>query len=324
MANVSIIQGCGGYVPQKCVTNEELSLTVETSHEWIFTRTGIVSRHIAAEEEATSDLAANAAKAALENAGIEAKDIDLIICATTTPDKTFPSTAVYIQKLLGVPPCSIAFDIQAVCSGFVYALATADLFLKGGMAKRALVIGAEVFSRLLDWTDRATCVLFGDGAGAVVLEAVPEECAKGRGIIESALHADGTYASILESTGGPSSTKTVGVVSMQGREVYRHAVEKMVASIQDTLQKQNLTPQDIDWLIPHQANRRILESVAEKLQIPAEKVIITVQDHANTSAASIPLALWEGVKRGCFKEHDLIVLEAMGAGLTWGTILLRW
>lgn len=323
MKYVSLIKGCGGYVPVQRVINEDLSEVIDTSHEWIYTRTGIVARHIAAEDETSSSLAVHAAKIALEDAGIQAQDIDIVICATATPDKTFPSTAVYIQKSLGVPPC-IAFDVQAVCSGFVYALTVADHLLKGGMGRRALVIGAEVFSRILDWSDRATCVLFGDGAGAVVVEAVPEKEARSRGIFASALYADGNYASILESTGGPSSTKTVGVVTMQGREVYKHAVEKMVSSILDILEKNKLTPQDIDWLVPHQANRRIIESVGDKLKIPSEKVIFTVQDHANTSAASIPLALWEGKKKGYFKENDLIVLEAMGAGLTWGTILLRW
>jgi len=296
---------------------------VDTSDDWIAQRTGIHERHIAADNETTSDLALAAARPALEASGLDARDIDLIVLATTTPDRTFPATAVRVQKSLGMES-GAAFDIQAVCSGFVYALAVADNFLRVGQAKRALVIGAETFSRILDWTDRGTCVLFGDGAGAVVLEAKSEAEAAGRGIISTHLHSDGRFQDILYVDGGPSSTGTVGKLRMNGKEVFRHAVQRLSDVVEETLKANNLTSDDIDWLVPHQANQRIIDSTARKLGLPIERVVSTISRHGNTSAASIPLALAEAVGDGRIKKGDLILTEAMGGGLTWGSALIRW
>ncbi len=319
----SVVLGCGAYLPSKTLTNTDLAKMVDTSDDWIAQRTGIHERHIAADNETTSDLALAAARPALEASGLDARDIDLIVLATTTPDRTFPATAVRVQKSLGMES-GAAFDIQAVCSGFVYALAVADNFLRVGQAKRALVIGAETFSRILDWTDRGTCVLFGDGAGAVVLEAKSEAEAAGRGIISTHLHSDGRFQDILYVDGGPSSTGTVGKLRMNGKEVFRHAVQRLSDVVEETLKANNLTSDDIDWLVPHQANQRIIDSTARKLGLPIERVVSTISRHGNTSAASIPLALAEAVGDGRIKKGDLILTEAMGGGLTWGSALIRW
>jgi 3-oxoacyl-[acyl-carrier-protein] synthase-3 len=308
------------------MTNDDLSRLVNTSDEWIVERTGIRERRIAADDELTSDLGLAAARQALERAGMDARDIDLIVCATSTPDYTFPATAVTIQAGLGITH-GAAFDIQAVCSGFVYALATADNFLKAGQFKRALVIGAETFSRILDWRDRATCVLFGDGGGAVVLEAQKSKNVRGgfeRGVIGSYLHADGRYKDKLYVDGGPSATKTVGFVRMEGREVFRFAVNAIAGVIEEALEQNGLTARDIDWFVPHQANRRILEGTARKLGIEPDRIVMTLDKHGNTSAASIPLALNVAYTDGRVKEGDLILLEAMGGGFTWGAALVRW
>ncbi|MBS0185439.1 MAG: ketoacyl-ACP synthase III [Proteobacteria bacterium] len=322
--NSVIVKGIGGFLPEKRFSNDDFSESLNTSHEWIYERTGIEARRIAASHETTSILAVKACEVALKDAGIKADEIDLIICATATPDKTFPATAVLIQHALGVSQ-GFAFDIQAVCSGFVYALTLANNFLKLGQAKKALVIGADVSSRILDWSDRTTCVLFGDGAGAMVVEAIsPKQNTQNRGILSTSLYSDGKFSSLLETTGGVSTTGTAGTILMQGREVYRHAVEKMTKGIQEALEKNNLTISDIDWLVPHQANKRIMIAVAERLGIPPEKLIITLGEHANTFAATIPLALWETQKKNLIKEGDLIVLEALGGGLTWGSVVLRW
>jgi 3-oxoacyl-[acyl-carrier-protein] synthase-3 len=319
----SVVLGCGSYLPQRVLTNEELARTVDTSDEWITQRTGIRERHIAAPGEFTSHLALNAARAALADAKIEAQDIDLIVLATSTPDNTFPATAVSVQAELGIHH-GAAFDLQAVCSGFVYGLATADGLLKSGMFKRALVIGAETFSRILDWNDRGTCVLFGDGAGAVVLEAQPEEKANGRGILATQLRSDGRYKEKLYVDGGPSSTGTVGHLRMEGREVFRHAVTNIAGVVVDTLKASGHSAGEIDWFVPHQANKRIIDGSAQKLGISLDKVVTTVDKHGNTSAASIPLALGVARADGRIKRDDLILLEAMGGGFTWGAVLLRW
>ena len=297
---------------------------VDTTDEWIKERTGISSRHIAADGEVTSDLAIKATKQALERAGMQPQEIDLIILATSTPDQTFPATAVTIQAELGITH-GAAFDMQAVCSGFVFALTTADQYIKSGQAKNILVIGAETFSRILDWEDRTTCVLFGDGAGAVVLssEAVNGEESQ-RGVLTSKIRSDGRYRDKLYVDGGPSSTRTTGHLRMNGREVFRHAVTNISDVIEETLEQANLTIDDIDWFVPHQANERILAGTAKKIGLPFEKVIMTVAEHGNTSAASIPLALNHGVEAGKIKEGDMVLLEAMGGGFTWGAVLVRW
>jgi 3-oxoacyl-[acyl-carrier-protein] synthase-3 len=321
----SVIRSCGAYLPARVVTNRELAETVDTSDAWIKERTGIHTRHIAAEGELTSDLGAHAAKQALIRAGVDASEVDLIVCATSTPDLTFPATAVAIQVKLGVKPGAAAFDIQAVCSGFVYAVAVADGLLKGGPYKRALVVGAETFSRIIDWTDRTTCVLFGDGAGALLLEAQPQHgTVSDRGVLVSRLHADGRFADKLYVDGGPSSTKTVGHLRMNGREVFRHAVSNISSVILETLVDIGLAADEIDWFVPHQANERILDGTAKKIGIPQEKVVVTVDRHANTSAASIPLALNAAVEDGRIKEGQLVLMEAMGGGFTWGAVLARW
>lgn len=304
--------------------NADFEGIVETSDEWIVQRTGIRQRHIASDDETTASLGEAAARAALANAGLEATDIDLVILATSTPNRTFPATAVEIQKRLGMVR-GFAFDMQAVCSGFLYALTTADLYIRGGMAKRVLVIGAETFSRLLDWTDRTTCVLFGDGAGAVVLEAAEGEGTPAdRGIIAESLRSDGTHCEKLYVDGGPSTTGTVGHLRMEGREVFKHAVAMITDVIEDVFGQAGITADDIDWFVPHQANKRIIDGSARKLGIPDEKVVVTVDRHGNTSAASVPLALTEAVTDGRIKPGDLVLLEAMGGGFTWGAVLLRF
>lgn len=319
-----MVRGVGGYLPARVVTNEELAKLVDTSDEWITTRTGIRERHIVADGEMTSTMGIIAAQAALTNAGLSADDIDLIVLATSTPDQTFPATAVTIQAELGITR-GAAFDIQAVCSGFVFALATADNYLKGGMFKRALVIGSEAFSRILDWEDRNTCVLFGDGAGAVIIEAQDlDGTMDDRGILATCLRSDGRFRDKLYVDGGPSSTGTVGHVRMDGREVFRHAVAKISEVIGDILEQSGFQASDIDWFVPHQANRRILNGAAKKLGLDPERIVITVDKHANTSAASIPLALNTACTDGRIKEGDLVLLEAMGGGFTWGALLIRW
>ncbi|MBU6141110.1 MAG: ketoacyl-ACP synthase III [Proteobacteria bacterium] len=319
MLNSKII-ATGSYLPQKIVTNSDLAKTVDTSNEWILERTGIEQRHIAAEDELTSDLAAEAAKRAIANSGLKPEEIDMIIVATTTPDLTFPATATTVQAKIGAK-VAFAFDVQAVCSGFVFALTTADNFIKSGQVKNALVIGADKLSSIVDWTDRNTCVLFGDGAGAVVLQATEE---KNRGIIASSLYSDGTLNDILKTSGGPASNQKSGFIEMAGKEVFKHAVDKMVKSVIATLAKAELTTKDIDLLVPHQANLRILNAVATRLELPEEKTIITVQKHANTSAASIPLALDQANSQKRIKDGDVVVLEALGGGLTWGSVVLKW
>jgi 3-oxoacyl-[acyl-carrier-protein] synthase-3 len=324
MIRRSVVAGCGAYLPERILTNAELAKTVDTSDEWIVRRTGIRHRHIAAEGEKTSDLALAAARPALKAAGIAADEIDIIVLATATPDHTFPATATRVQAELGMTR-GAAFDVQAVCSGFIYGLSIADNFIRLGQAETALVIGAETFSRILDWTDRATCVLFGDGAGAVVLQAREGNgSSDDRGILSTHLHSDGRYHDLLYVDGGPSSTKTVGHLKMAGREVFRHAVVNLAAVIEEALEANGLTSADIDWIIPHQANLRILDSTARKLNLPPEKIVVTVDRHANTSAASIPLALAEAVDSGRVKPGHLLVLEAMGGGFTWGAGVVRW
>ena len=302
------------------MTNEELSRTIDTSDEWIQQRVGIKQRHIAADDEVTSDLAVHAARRALDDARISPEEIDLIIVATTTPDLTFPATAAIVQQKLGMHH-GAAFDIQAVCSGFVYGMVTADSYLKNGVARRALVIGAETTSRILDWTDRTTCVLFGDGAGAAVVELGGDG---ERGILASSLRSDGHFADKLNTTGGPSATRSIGHVHMEGKEVFRHAVGKITDVVENVLSATGYSVKDLDWFVPHQANRRIIDGAGEKLHIPPEKVVITVDRHANTSAASVPLALTEAVKDGRIKRGDLVMIEAMGGGFTWGASLIRW
>ncbi len=321
----SQIIGSGSYLPQRILTNDALADTVDTTDQWIAGRTGIRQRHIAAEGEFTSGLALNAAKDALGHAGVSVDEIDLIVLATTTPDETFPSTATKVQALLGMTG-GAAFDVQAVCSGFIYALSIADNFIKAGQAKTVLVIGAETFSRILDWRDRSTCVLFGDGAGAVVVRAAEskESGTKEKGIISTHLHSDGRYGDLLHTDGGPSTTQTVGKVRMAGKEVFRHAVVNLAAVVHEALDANDLDIADIDWLVPHQANKRILDGTAKKLGIKPERVVVTVDRHANTSAASIPLALDVAVKDGRILPGHLILMEAMGGGMTWGSALVRW
>lgn len=324
MAIRSVILGCGSYLPAKVMTNADLAEIVDTSDEWITERTGIKSRHIAAEGELTSDLAYNAAVAALAHAGVTADALDLIVLATATPDNTFPATAVKVQARLGMTR-GAAFDVQAVCSGFVYALSVADNFIKAGQAKTVLVIGAETFSRILDWNDRTTCVLFGDGAGAVVLRAQDGAgTSDDQGILSTHLHSDGNHHDLLYVDGGPSSTQTVGHVRMRGQEVFKHAVVNLADVVKEALAANGLAADAIDWLVPHQANRRIIEGTGRKLKLPAERVVVTVDHHGNTSAASIPLALAEAVHDGRVKRGDLLLLEAMGGGFTWGGALVRF
>ncbi|MGB3719452.1 MAG: 3-oxoacyl-ACP synthase [Proteobacteria bacterium] len=320
----SVIRSVGAYLPKKVLTNDDLSRIVDTSDEWIRERTGIRRRHIAADGELTSDLGIAAARQALVRANIDPVDIDLVICATATPDRTFPATAVRIQAELGISN-GAAFDIQAVCSGFVYALATADNFLKSGQFKRALVIGAETFSRILDWSDRTTCVLFGDGAGAVVLEAQPQHGTReDRGILATRLRADGRYEDLLYVDGGPGSTKTTGHLRMNGREVFRHAVQKISGVIEETLLESGYAADEIDLFVPHQANARILDGISRKLGVSPEKIVVTLSEHGNTSAASIPLALNHAFEQHRLKEGNLVLMEAMGGGFTWGAVLARW
>jgi 3-oxoacyl-[acyl-carrier-protein] synthase III len=316
------IAGIGAYLPARVMTNDELSGIVETSDDWIRERTGISTRHIAADDETTSDLGVQAAKAALDDAGMTATGIDLIVVATATPDLTFPATATIIQEKLGSDH-GAAFDVHAVCSGFLYALATADNFIRCGQAKSALVIGAETFSRILDWTDRTTCVLFGDGAGAVVLTA-DQGAQDGQGVIKTHLRSDGKFRELLYVDGGPSATRTVGHLRMQGNQVFRHAVNKIAGSMEELAEMAGIPIEEIDWFVPHQANERILQGVARKLGIPVEKVISTVGRHGNTSAASIPLAMEAAVRDGRIKRGDLILMEALGGGFTWGAALARY
>jgi 3-oxoacyl-[acyl-carrier-protein] synthase-3 len=320
----SVVLGCGGYTPEKILTNDDLAKLVDTSDEWIVQRTGIRRRHVAAEGELTSDLATRAAERALKAAGVAASEIDLIVLATTTPDYTFPATAAAVQRKLGVT-AGAAFDVQAVCTGFVYALTTADALIKAGQARRALVIGAETLSRILDWTDRATCVLFGDGAGAVVLAADESPApAKRRGVLAARLRSDGRYQDKLYVDGGVSATGTIGHLRMEGREVFRYAVGMITDVIEDVFAAEDIGADDIDWFVPHQANIRIIDGSAKKLGIPLDKVVRTVHDHGNTSADSIPLALDAAVGDGRIERGDLVLLEAMGGGFTWGAALVRW
>ncbi len=320
----SVIKGVGAYLPKRRMTNDDLSKIVDTTDEWIVERTGIRARHIAAEGERTSDLGFAAAKKALERSGLEPADIDLVICATATPDRTFPATAVRIQHMLGIEH-GAAFDVQAVCSGFVFGLATADNFLKAGQFKRALVVGAETFSRILDWQDRTTCVLFGDGAGAVVLEAQAQTGTRDdRGILSTRIRSDGRYEDLLYVDGGPGSTRTTGHLRMNGREVFRHAVNKIYGVIEETLHETGYTPDEIDLFVPHQANARILDGIARKLKVSPEKIVVTLSQQGNTSAASIPLALNDAWEHGRVKENGLVLMEAMGGGFTWGAVLARW
>lgn len=315
----SQVLGVGSALPRRRVTNEELARSVDTSDEWIVERTGIKSRYIAGEGETTASLAGEAARRALEHAGVSAAEIDLIVLATATPDQTFPSSATKVQAALGIPDC-IAFDVHAVCTGFLYALSIADSMLRSGNAGKALVIGAETFSRILDWEDRATCVLFGDGAGALVLGADESES----GVLATKLHADGRHNDLLFVDGGPSTTGTVGKLRMKGREVFRHAVVNLADVLNEVLEEAGLVAADVDWVVPHQANARILDATARKLGLPSEKVIVTVAEHANTSAASVPLAFDAAVKDGRIKRGDIVVLEAMGGGFTWGAAALRY
>jgi 3-oxoacyl-[acyl-carrier-protein] synthase-3 len=315
----SVVAGTGSALPARRVDNAELAEQVDTSDEWIIERTGIRSRYIAGDGETTASLATEAARRALESAGIPASEIDLIVLATATPDQTFPSSATKVQAALGINDC-IAFDVHAVCTGFLYAVSVADAMLRAGSGRAALVIGAETFSRILDWEDRTTCVLFGDGAGALVLRAEEGD----RGILATKLHADGRHNDLLFVDGGPSTTGTVGKLRMKGREVFRHAVVNLAAVMGEVLQATDLTAEDVDWVVPHQANARILDATAKKLGLPSGKVVITVDRHANTSAASVPLALDVAVKDGRIKRGDIVVLEAMGGGFTWGAAVLRY
>ena len=319
MTRRSVIAGVGSALPRRRVDNEELARQVDTSDQWIVERTGIRSRYLAADGETTASLATDAARRALDHAGVAASDIDLIVLATATPDQTFPSSATKVQAALGINDC-IAFDVHAVCTGFLYALSVADSMLRSGNASKALVIGSETFSRILDWEDRATCVLFGDGAGALVLAAGEGE----RGILATKLHADGRHNDLLFVDGGPSTTGTVGKLRMKGREVFRHAVVNLADVLNEVLVEAGLSAADVDWVVPHQANARILDATARKLGLPAEKVVVTVDEHANTSAASVPLALDTAVRDGRIKQGDIVVLEAMGGGFTWGAAALRY
>jgi 3-oxoacyl-[acyl-carrier-protein] synthase-3 len=332
MNKQSEIVGCGSYLPERLVPNSELTAKLDTTDEWIESRTGIRQRYLAADGEWTSDLALKAAENALENANIPAAEIDLVVLATSTPDRTFPATATKVQHRLGMVN-GAAFDIQAVCSGFVYGLAVADNFIKSGQCKTVLLIGAETFSRILDWEDRSTCVLFGDGAGAVVLRAAEDDPDanlgetghnRGSGVLSTHLHSDGATNDLLYVDGGPSSTQTVGHLRMNGREVFRHAVNKFSSVVEEALEANGLSADDIDWVVPHQANKRILDGTRRKLGLPPEKIVITVDRHANTSAASIPLALDVAVRDGRIKKGDLVLMLAMGGGLTWGAGLVRW
>jgi 3-oxoacyl-[acyl-carrier-protein] synthase-3 len=320
----SVVQGCGSYLPERVVTNADLATKMDTSDEWIQQRTGIRQRHIVADGEMTSHLALKASERALAHAGLKASDLDLIVLATATPDETFPATATRVQAGLGMTR-GAAFDVQAVCAGFVYGLSVADSMIKTGLASTALVIGAETFSRILDWNDRGTCVLFGDGAGAVVLRA---EEGKGtsadRGVLANTLHSDGRQHDILYVDGGPSSTRTTGFLRMEGKEVFKHAVVNMAAVVGEVLASAGFETKDIDWLVPHQANKRIIDGTGRKLGLPPERVVVTVDRHANTSAASIPLALDTAVKDGRIKKGDLLLLEGIGGGLAWGASLVRW
>ena len=315
----SVVLGTGSALPRRRVTNEELAETVETSDAWIVERTGIRCRYIAGEDETTASLATDACRRALNAAGVEAAEIDLIVLATATPDQTFPSSATKVQAALGINDC-IAFDVHAVCTGFLYALSVADSMLRNGNARKALVIGSETFSRILDWTDRATCELFGDGAGALVLGAEETE----DGILATRLHADGRHNDLLFVDGGPSTTGTVGKLRMKGREVFRHAVVNLAGVMNEVLETAGLTTADVDWVVPHQANARILDATAKKLGLPPEKVVVTVDEHANTSAASVPLAFDTAIRDGRIKRGDVVVLEAMGGGFTWGAAALRY
>ncbi len=317
----SIITGTGSALPRRVVSNQELAEQVETSDEWIVERSGIRQRYIAGEGETTSSLATAAARAALEAAGLDGSQIGLIVLATATPDQTFPASATIVQDAIGANG-GIAFDVAAVCSGFLYAIGVADSMLRAGMAQRALVIGAETMSRILDWDDRSTCVLFGDGAGAIVLEA-REVAEDGPGVLVTHLHADGAHNQLLYVDGGPSSTQTVGHIRMKGREVFRHAVTNLADVLGKVLADQGYSPSDVDWVVPHQANQRIIDATAKKLGLPSERVVLTVDRHANTSAASVPLALDTAVRDGRIKPGDLVVLEAMGGGFTWGASLVR-
>ncbi|MEX3008298.1 beta-ketoacyl-ACP synthase III [Hoeflea sp. TYP-13] len=320
----SVVRGYGSCLPRRVVTNQELEGVVDTTDEWIIQRTGIRQRYIADDDETTCSLGAGAAQAALDKAGLTADDIDLIIVATSTPDNTFPAAAVEIQRRLGMKH-GAAFDVQAVCTGFVYAMTTADAYLRGGLAKRAIVIGAETFSRILDWKDRTTCVLFGDGAGAVVLEAVESPGSlEDRGVLAVKLRSDGSHKDKLFVDGGPSSTQTVGHLRMQGREVFKHAVGMITDVIESVFEATGMNADDIDWFVPHQANKRIIDASARKLGIDPEKVVITVERYGNTSAASIPLALVDALEDGRIKENDIVLLEAMGGGFTWGAVMVRW
>ncbi|MGE0668198.1 MAG: beta-ketoacyl-ACP synthase III [Sphingomonadales bacterium] len=315
----TVIAGTGSHLPSRVVTNDEMATIVDTSDEWIVERTGISKRHIAGEGEYTSDLAIEAGRRAIASAGMQPSDIDLVVVATTTPDETFPATAVKVQTALGITQ-GAAFDIQAVCSGFVYGLTVADNLIRGGMARNLLLIGAETMSRILDWEDRGTCVLFGDGAGAVVLRGEKGD----RGVIASKLRSDGTKHDMLFVDGGPSTTQTTGKLRMQGKEVFKHAVKNLSDIVEEVFEGTDLTPSDIDWIVPHQANRRILDATARKLGIDPAKVVVTVQEHGNTSAASVPLALDQAVRDGRIKRGDIVLLEAMGGGFTWGASLIRW
>ncbi|HVE00685.1 MAG TPA: beta-ketoacyl-ACP synthase III [Sphingomicrobium sp.] len=315
----SVVLGVGSALPKRRMDNEELARTVDTSDAWIVERTGIRSRYVAGDDETTASLATDAARKALDHAGVETSDIDLIVLATATPDQTFPSSATKVQASLGINDC-IAFDVHAVCTGFLYALTVADSMLRSGNARKAIVIGSETFTRILDWEDRATCVLFGDGAGALILGAEETD----GGILATRLHADGRHNDLLFVDGGPSTTGTVGKLRMKGREVFRHAVVNLADVLNEVLEAAGLTSADVDWVVPHQANARILDATARKLGLPAEKVIVTVDEHANTSAASVPLAFDRAVKDGRIKRGDVVVLEAMGGGFTWGAAALRY
>jgi len=319
----AVVRGVGHYLPDRVVPNSDFEAIVETNDEWIRSRSGIERRHFAAEGQTTSDLATRAARAALDNAGIGTDTVDAIILATSTPDLTFPASATMVQGALGMTR-GFAFDVQAVCAGFVYALSTANAMIVSGQAERVLVIGAETFSRLMDWTDRSTCVLFGDGAGAVLLEAqTGSGGTDDRGILACDLHSDGRFRDLLYVDGGVS-THSTGHLRMQGKEVFRHAVEKLAETAHTALAKAGLTPADVDWIVPHQANLRIIAATAQRMQVPMDRVVVTVQDHGNTSAASIPLALSVGYARGQIKTGDLLVTEAIGGGLAWGSVVLRW
>jgi 3-oxoacyl-[acyl-carrier-protein] synthase III len=320
----SVIRGVGAYLPKRVVTNDDLARLVDTSDEWIRERTGIEQRHIAEEGELTSDMGIAASRQALVRAGIDPVDIDLVVCATATPDRTFPATAVRIQSGLGVTK-GAAFDVQAVCSGFIYAIAVADNFLKAGQSKRALVVGAESFSRILDWKDRGTCVLFGDGAGAIVLEAQTQIGNRDdRGILATRIRSDGRFEELLYVDGGPGSTKTTGYLRMNGREVFRHAVQKISSVIEETLVTSGYAADEIDLYVPHQANKRILDGIGKRLGIPPQKVVVTLAKHGNTSAASVPLALNQAFEDHRIREGCLVLMEAMGGGFTWGAALARW